>query len=248
MTSGPVPAPTATAPASPTTTEIVLPTTTAAVPPTLPRLAIPPLPEIEDPDAVSTRLVPIPPGCPEPRAEQAVFSGTLVVRDAATARFLVGQIRSGDLEGYVVNGLVDVRYGGDVRFLDVGTTYLVGAAVDAKLRVLASTIGDPAPQFGGSEVASLDLGDLECPAVAEPVRTLHLDGTLIETGLLAPLHGSGRQILRAILQPIGVAILVLMGLAALKLLVFSVGRGLRDLSMKPTVRTRARKPPRIVRR
>ena len=138
---------------------------------------LPALASIDDPDPESARLIPVPAGCAAPAVEQAVFMGTLVVHDAATARFIVGRVRSGSVEGFAVDGLIDVRYGDEVRFLDVGTTYIVGAAVDPEAGVLSSKVTQPAALFGGSEVAGVDASDLRCPVVDDPVRTLMIDGT-----------------------------------------------------------------------
>ena len=199
---------------------------------------IPSLPPIEDPNALSSPLVPIPAGCPTPREEQAVFVGTLVVHDEATARFVVGRVRSGTLAGFTVAGLVDVRYGDEARFLDAGTTYLVGAGIDERTGLLSSTVRAPAPLFGGNEVAGVSATDLVCPTIDDPVRTLLLDGTNVESGVATPIIDAKREVLRAILQPIGVALLVVIGLASLKLLVFAAGRSIRDVGErrpKPTV-------------
>jgi hypothetical protein len=199
---------------------------------------IPSLPPIEDPNALSSPLVPIPAGCPTPREEQAVFVGTLVVHDEATARFVVGRVRSGTLAGFTVAGLVDVRYGDEARFLDAGTTYLVGAGIDERTGLLSSTVRAPAPLFGGNEVAGVSATDLVCPSIDDPVRTLLLDGTNVESGVATPIIDAKREVLRAILQPIGVALLVVIGLASLKLLVFAAGRSIRDVGErrpKPTV-------------
>lgn len=190
---------------------------------------VPTLPSIEDPGAVSTRLIPVPAGCQAPAIEQAVFVGTLRVADANTARFAIDQVRSGSIEGFSVNGLIDIRYGDETRFLEVGKQYIVGAGLDPELGVLASAVRTPAPLFGGNEIAGVDSGDVTCPDVESPIRTLLADGSGIESGVLSPLQGSGSDILRAVLAPVGVAFLVLVGLVLVKHLVFALGRSLRDL-------------------
>jgi len=194
-----------------------------------PTVPLPSLPAIENPAAESAPLIPIPAGCPTPPTEQVVFIGTLVARDSATGRFVVGRVRSGDTAGYAVDGLIDVRYGDDVRFLHEGSSYLIGAAVDRGAGVLASTVRPPAPRFGGNEVASVGATDLVCPAIADPVRTLELDGTSVESGVLTSLADAKGRVLRAILQPVGVALLVLIGLTTLKLLVFAAMRSARNI-------------------
>ncbi len=199
---------------------------------------LPSLPAIEDPDAVSTRLVPVPAGCAAPDPEQAVFVGFLVQKDSASARFAIGDVRSGSLDGWTKAGFVDVRYGDEVRFLDLATVYLVGTGVDPRSGVLVSTVRPPAPLFGGSDIAGLDDTEVDCPVVDDPVRTLLLDGTSVDSSVLSSLDGSGRKVLRAVLQPVGVALAVLVGLVALKLLVFSVGRSVRHLGARSTAKKR----------
>lgn len=189
----------------------------------------PALPPIAEPNAVSTRLVPVPVGCAAPPVEQVVFVGTMVVADTSTARFAIESVRSGSATGFEVGGLIDVRYGDEVRFLDPDTSYIVGAAVDPTNRVLASAVREPAPLFGGNEIAGVDNSDVQCPRLADPIRTLMADGTSVESGVLTPLRDAKGDILRALLQPVGVAFLILLGLVAVKLLIFAMGRSLRDL-------------------
>lgn len=190
---------------------------------------VPSLPPIQDPAAVSTRLVPVPAGCAAPAPEQAVFVGTLVVNDASTARFAIEQVRSGSVDGYSRGGLVDVRFGDEVRFLDVGQQYIVGAGLDPATPGLMSSVRAPAPLFGGNEVAGLDNSDVDCPRIENPVRTLLVDGTSVESGVLTPMKDARTEIVRAVAEPVAVAFLVLVGLVVLKHLVFALGRSLRDL-------------------
>lgn len=205
-------------------------TATAAAPPVLPDpVPIPALPVIADPDAESARLVPAPPECAVPPPELAVFVGTLVINDVNTARFEVEVIRSGSIDGFAVGGLIDVRYGDETRFLDVGTRYIVGAAIDPEFGVLASRVRESAPLFGGNEIAGVDDTDVDCPVFEDPVRTLMIDNSPVESGVLSPLDGASGKIVWAIVQPLGVAILILIGLVAVKLLLFALGRSLRDL-------------------
>lgn len=203
---------------------------------------VPSLPPIAAPGAESARLVPVPVGCAAPAEEQVVFVGTMVVADTATARFAVQSVRSGSTDGFEVGGLIDVRYGEEVKFLDVDSTYIVGAGVDPALRVLASTVREPAPLFGGNEVAGVNDSDVECPRLSDPIRTLDADGTSVESGVISPLLAAKGDIARAILQPAGAAIAILIGLVALKLLVFAMGRSLRDLGSDRPDRRRRHDP------
>lgn len=191
---------------------------------------VPSLPPIEQPDGPSTPLIVAPPGCAVPQTEQAVFIGTLLVSDAVTARFRVDQIRSGTVEGFAVNGMVDVRYGDEVRFLEPNTRYIVGAGTDPVSGVLVSRVRPAAPLFGGNDVATADDSDVECPSIEDPVRTLTMGSTSIDSGVLTPLAGAKGDLLLAIVQPFGIAFAVLVGLVALKLLIFALGRMIRDLN------------------
>ena len=201
---------------------------------------VPSLPPIDDQGAESSRLIPVPAGCVAPAVEQVVFIGKLIINDAVTGRYEVEQVLSGSIAGFSVADKIDIRYGDEVRFLDVGQRYIVGAGVDAELGVLASTVRAPAPLFGGNEIAGADDGDVDCPRVDTPVRTLLLDGSSVETGVITPLRDADRRILRAILAPVGAAFLILLGLVILKHLLFAFGRSLRDLAVtdRPTRRQR----------
>jgi len=161
-----------------------------------------------------------------------VFVGSLTVRDASTARFRIEQVRAGSLEGFAVDGLVDVRYGDEVDVLQVGERYVVGAGRD-DTGVLVSTVRAPAPLFGGSDIAGIDDPDVPCPSVEDPVRTVHLDGSSVESGVLTPLRDAKRELLLAVLRPLAVALAVLAGLAGMKLLVFGFVGTLRDLGGAP---------------
>lgn len=202
---------------------------------------VPTLPPIDDPDAVSTRLIPVPAGCTAPEVEQAVFIGTLTVADASTGRFSVEQVRSGSVDGFVVDGLIDIRYGDETRFLEVGRRYIVGAGLDPELGVLSSTVRTPSPMFGGNEIAGVDSGDVTCPDIESPIRTLLDDGSSVESGVLSPLKDAGTDILRAVLEPVGVAFVVLIGLVLVKHLVFALGRSLRDLGRDREPRERRKR-------
>ncbi|MEY4391899.1 MAG: hypothetical protein RLZZ544_608, partial [Actinomycetota bacterium] len=88
------------------------------------------------PSAVTT----VPEGCPLPPTAQAVFTGKVQSIDPVAATFLVQQVRAGSLEGYAAADTVEVRYGGDVKFLEVGGQYIVGVALDPVTQKLSSTI------------------------------------------------------------------------------------------------------------
>lgn len=143
----------------------------------------------------------IPAGCELPTPVQATFVGRLSVTDRRTGRFEVRQVRGGSLEGYSVNGLVDVDYGDDLRFLVIGTDYVVAAGVDSESGRLVSKVRDPEPLFGGNQVIGIEERPLDCPVVEDAVRTVLTDGTSVESGVLAPLSSDSDGLLRAMLLP-----------------------------------------------
>ena len=152
--------------------------------------------------AVSGPLVAIPSGCAAPRSATVVFVGAMVAKDARTARFRLEQVRAGSAESYAANGLIDVRFDDDVRFLSADQRYLVGAApLDGSL-VLASKVRDSKPLFGGNAVIGVNDKTLECPTVDDPVRALHVDGSEIDSGVLNGLVGAKRQIVMAVAVPV----------------------------------------------
>jgi hypothetical protein len=212
-------------PAPPTTVAATVPgaetTGSAAVPVEVP-------PPIVDHNVVSSPLVVIPPGCSTPAAPVAVFLGTITAADATTARYSIDQLRAGTLDGYAVGTLVDVRYDDDIRFLHTGDQYLIGAAPDPVTGLLHSKVRVPAPLFGGDAVIGLNDTDITCPRVEDGVKTLHVDGTVVDTGVLAPLKTAKQSLARAILKPLGIAFGVLVLLTAIKMLAFAMVQALRD--------------------
>ena len=157
------------------------------------------------PSAVTT----VPEGCPLPPVAQAVFTGSVQSVDPVSATFLVTQVRAGSLDGYAVGNTVEVRYGADVKFLEAGGQYIVGVALDPVTQKLSSTVRDSAELFGGNEVAG---GGVECPSHEATARTLHLDGTGIESGVLSNFFVDPLQLLAALVLP---AVLVFVLLVAL---------------------------------
>ena len=80
-------------------------------------------------------LVPVPSACTAPPQPEIVFVGTLVERDFRTGRFEIEQVRAGSEDPFAVGGLIDVRYGLDVEYLDIGTEYLVSAPSRSRHRL-----------------------------------------------------------------------------------------------------------------
>ncbi|MFM7253458.1 MAG: hypothetical protein ACKO27_10390 [Ilumatobacteraceae bacterium] len=209
-------------------TVVAAPPSTDTPPPTT-ELAGTPLPTVPGQlPAAAGPLVVVPAGCASPPAAVAVFEATIVGLTVDAARMQVTRMLAGSLDGYEISpSVVDVRYGDEVRFLEIGTDYLVGAGSD-DTTLLRSAVRDPRPLFGGDAVVGLDDSDIDCPELDDPVRTFLADGSLVDASLLTPLAGSGDDLRRAVLLPVAVAMAVLLALVVVKHLVFAFGRALRD--------------------
>lgn len=140
----------------------------------------------------------VPEGCALPPVAQAVFKGTITSVDTVSAIFTVDQLRAGSLDGYATNNEVNVRYGSDAKYLEVGKTYLVGVAQDSVTLRLTSTLRDQPELFGGAEVAGTQR---KCPEFEAAARTLNVDGTSISTGLLDKLFEQPWRIVVALVLP-----------------------------------------------
>lgn len=181
------------------------------------------------PEVVSVSTVPsatttVPVGCPPAPVSQAVFVGKVKVLDATQALFELVRLRSGSLAGYStevpnVDGTVvtevGIYYGRDVKFLEVGDSYLVGTALDATTGRIYSRVTEAAPLFGGNEVADINNSGITCPEFADVARTLNVDGSSVESGVLSGLSGESDRVILAVLVPAG---LVLLGLVTLVLI------------------------------
>ena len=129
----------------------------------------------------------IPVGCAIPPVPQMVFAGEITKIEDATATFRVDKLLAGTPAGYITEDLVDVRYGQDTKFLDVGTRYIVGAASDPFSPLLVSRVRQDSPLFGGNAVVGVNDSAAVCPNFEDPIRTLREDGEPIDTGVLSPL-------------------------------------------------------------
>ena len=118
-----------------------------------------------------------------------------------------------------------MRYGIDMKYLDEGEQYLVGASVDPAAGVLSSKVREPEPLFGGDEVIGAAESDVKCPAIVDPVRTLDVDGTPIEAGVISPLADAKRSILRSLLLPLAIAFGIIFGLVLLRWILTGLGKG-----------------------
>jgi hypothetical protein len=204
-----------------------------------------PAPPTSPPDELSsTSLIPVPAGCPTPEPAAVVFTGIMVAKDdiTQTVRFGIDQIRAGTAEPWAGDGLIDIRYGPDYRFLVEGETYLIGAGIDPRYNVLASTVRPPEPTFGGNDVIGVDDLALDCPAIDDPIRTLNVDGTTVDSGVLSLMTQDRRLLVATIMVPLGIVILALLALVLLKAFGAVAFRGLFGLgraAVTPVVDHRA---------
>ena len=158
---------------------------------------------------VPTAVTTVPEGCALPLGAQAVFIGTVASLDPVAAVFTVTQVRAGTLDGYINGNSVEVRYGRDVKYLKKGETYIVGVALDSVTLKLSSTIRDSNELFGGAEVAG---SNVRCPKFDAAARTLHSDGTSIDSGLFVTIFDQPLRLLVALVLP---TLLVFLALLAL---------------------------------
>lgn len=182
-----------------------------------------------------TALIQIPAGCSQVDPADVAFVGTVLAKDEfiekGTVRWQIDQVRDGNAAPYSVDGVIDVRYGPDSQYLGIGEQYLVSAAFDSSIGTLTSKTSPDAPLFGGDAVVGLEDTETVCPVVDDPVQTINVDGTPIETGLLTPLTEDKGLLLATIAVPAVIVGLVLIGLVLLRRLldvgfrgIFALGR------------------------
>ncbi len=192
--------------------------------------AAPPPPDTTVPGA-NAPLVVVPPACPTPNRAVVAFVGTVTGKDdvAQVVRFHIDQLRSGSASDWAVDGLIDVRFGADYRFLDVGEQYLVGAGFDPEYAALSSNVRPPEPDFGGNDVVGVDDSAVTCPPVDDPIRTLLVDGTDVDSGVMSLLFDDQRVLLATIAVPAAIAFAALIVLVLLRMFVGLATKGVFQL-------------------
>jgi hypothetical protein len=207
----------------------LMPSAAALAAPVDPDQPVPVVPDPPDPsvpapepEAVSDpgSLVQTPAGCPVPAPADVAFVGTVIGKDEfvqkGTVRYQIDQVRAGNASPYAVDGVIDVRYGPDSQYLEIESHYLVAAAVDPRIGALGSKVAPEALLFGGNAVVGLEDTEVECPLIDDPVMTLNVDGTPIESGLLKPFFEDKRLLLATIAVPAAIAAVALIGLVLLR--------------------------------
>lgn len=147
-----------------------------------------------------------------------MFTGTMIGKDDVTqvVRFRIDQLRAGSVEPWAVNGLIDVRYGPDYRFLSNGEQYLIGARLDPAYGMPASTVRPAEPTFGGNDVVGVDDIAVDCPTLDDPNRTLQVDGTSVDSGVLSLITDDRRLLLSTLAVPAAIVFAVLLALVLLR--------------------------------
>ena len=176
-------------------------------------------------------LIDVPAGCPVPPAADVAFVGTAVAKDFEKVRYEIVQLRAGSITGYSIDGLVDVLYLDDAKFVDLDEDYLVGARFDPDFGVLLSTVRPAEPLFGGNDVIGLNDTAVECPTIDDPVRTVLPDGTSVDSGVISPLLDDKKTLLATLGVPTAIVFAALIGLVLLRKLwhlflkgIFELGR------------------------
>jgi hypothetical protein len=172
--------------------------------------------------APSAPLIPVVPGCPDRPVASAVFAGRVVAIAKTAARFSVQTLRAGALTTFGPDALVDVQYTNETQYLRVGDTYLVGVAPTGNGIELTSKVRADDPLFGGDAVIGATEQSAACPDVEDPVRTLHLDGTEIDAGILTSFTDDTSGIAMAFVVPIAAAFGIVLALVLLRWLLTGV--------------------------
>ena len=187
-------------------------------------------------DATSVPASTIPEGCTAGLPVALRFVGTAESgNDAGVVRFAVTEVRDGSVQGTEVD--IDYSANDDRRFIQDGDSYLVAAAVDPESSRLISKVRAPREE-------------LAVCSPFDPVYTRHVDGSPIDTSLLAGMHGKWGDVAMSFLIPTAAVFAVLLGLVILKRTLVFTGRGVgwgwrraRDRRTAKQSHPASRRPP-----
>jgi len=160
-------------------------------------------PATEPPSTTTT----VPEHCDPVPPVAAVFIGRLTAKADTKVHMAVLQTKQGEPAADV-----DLEYQDDVRFLKVGSLYLVTAANDPETKLLVSKVKTPR----GS--------DLRCVA-KDPIYTRLADGQPVPTGIFSGMKGKWRRVPLIFLKPLAAVmggLIVLVSLKHLALLGYRV--------------------------
>jgi hypothetical protein len=176
----------------------------------------------------TTTVVP----CTAPPRLALRFVGTVIANTPTAVRFKMKTVSAGKAPGPQVD--VDYSAADDTRFLKVGTTYLVAAAVDPESSRLVSKVRHP-------------IGEAKVCSNADPIITRAANGKPVDTAVLAGMRGQWGKVGMAFLIPTAIALGVLFALVFVKHTILFTGRTTfrlqRWIRSRRSRRARRRSPP-----
>jgi hypothetical protein len=105
----------------------------------------------------------------------------------------------------------------------------VGAGFDPTYGALSSTVRAAEPDFGGNDVIGVDDVAVVCPTLDDPVRTLEVDGSDVDSGVLSLLTEDRRLLLATLAVPTAIVFAALLALVILKVFGVLAMRGVFQL-------------------
>ena len=163
-------------------------------------VGVPQTTSLINPQATTT----IPEGCFPQALPQVVFVGKATNVSDESVSFAIQKTITGDASSYVTgDGTVEVQYGTDAKFVDEGTTYIVGAVTDPFLPILVSKLRATTTTLG-ADLGQTNTGDA-CPIFEDAVITLHENGTSVDTGVLRPLRENKLVVIAALILSVALA-------------------------------------------
>lgn len=163
-------------------------------------VGVPQTTSLINPQATTT----IPEGCFPQALPQVVFVGKATNMSDESVSFAIQKTITGDASSYVTgDGTVEVQYGTDAKFVDEGTTYIVGAVTDPFLPILVSKLRATTTTLG-ADLGQTNTGDA-CPIFEDAVITLHENGTSVDTGVLRPLRENKLLVIAALILSVALA-------------------------------------------
>ena len=142
-------------------------------------------------------LVDVPVGCPIQPLPDVVFVGTVVDSDYRTVRFRIDQFRAGDIGQFASGGSSTSGTASTPSTSTRAINTSSARCYDPNIESLRSRVQPEAPTFGGDEIIGATESELECPELVDPMRTMHADGSSIDSGVLSPFFGDRDGLLRS---------------------------------------------------
>ena len=90
----------------------------------------------------------------------------------------------------------------------------------------------PEPDFGGNDVVGVNDSSVVCPTVDDPVRTLMVDGTDVDSGVMSLLFDDKRVLLATLAVPAAIAFAALIVLVLLRMAIGLAGKGVLELGTR----------------